>query len=106
MQRTEWAKRVVVGVVAVVAVVGLAAAGATLEPQSSPEPTEHPEYNPDETLSEPLNAAGDLDVDESLGGGDGKVLIDQSHSNRFDLNDIAPMVKALTQAGYEVEVLV
>jgi hypothetical protein len=103
MQRTEWVKRVAVAVVVVVVVVAAAAVGATFERQPSPSTTDHSEYQPDETLAQPLDANGSLDVDNSLGGGRGKVLIDQSHSNRFNLDDIAPMVRALTQAGYEVE---
>jgi hypothetical protein len=103
MRRTEWAKRVAVAALAVVVVVALAAAGATVEQRPSPTTTDHPEYDPADTLSDPIDANGTIEFDKRLGGGRGKVLIDDSHSNRFDLDDIAPMVQALTRAGYRVE---
>lgn len=103
MRRTEWAKRLAVAVVVAVVVVAVVAAGAAVERQPSPEPAQHSEYDPGATLTEPLDANGSVEFDASLGGGRGKVLIDQSHSNRFSLDDIAPMVRALTRAGYEVE---
>jgi hypothetical protein len=104
MRRTEWAKRLGVVVVVAVVVVAVVAAGPALEERAPPEPREHPEYDPNETLSEPIDATGTVEFDASIGGGRGKVLIDDSHSNRFSRSTIDPLVQALSRAGYEVEI--
>lgn len=104
MRRTEWAKRAAVAAVVAAVVVALVVAGAAVDDGSPPEPRTHAEYDPDDTVADPIDANGTVEFDASLGDGRGKVLIDDSHSNRFSRSSIDPLVQALSRAGYEVEI--
>lgn len=96
------AKRVAVTLLVVLVVVGAAAALPMLSGPPETTETNYPEYDPSALMSEPVSATGEIEPDRSAAEGD-VVVFDASHLNRYDREDIAPMVRAFVRAGYEVE---
>ena len=100
---TALAKRLLVSVAVVVVIVAVAFAipAATDTPETR-EPLDTPEYDAETLAATPIPAEGEIDADGSLGNRDGVVVIDQSHSNRVDRDDLQPLVEELVSIGYGV----
>ncbi len=97
----EVLKRVGLGVV-VAAVVVLAAVGlgnVMTAPGGVSPGAQHQAYAPGELAPDRLESSGTPDPSGNVG----TVLIDQSRSNRFDREDVAPLVDAITRAGGRVQ---
>lgn len=93
------AKRLALTAVVALVVVGLVSMGAVLAPSPSLDPgPEHPEYDAEGLAPERLEASGQADPSGDVG----VVLFDRSHGNRFDDEDVAPLVQAIDRAGGEV----
>lgn len=90
-----------VTVVGAVVVVSSPGASDGFEPEPDPE---FDEFDPDTVVTDPLSAEGRIEPDAAAGDGEGVVLIDNSHGNRFDRAKTSPMVEALGRAGYETRV--
>ncbi|MFB6160054.1 MAG: DUF4350 domain-containing protein [Haloferacaceae archaeon] len=106
MNAADWAKRLAALVLAAAVVVSVAGAGAVLAERSQEapaEPLDTPEYAPSNVDVDYLQASGQIQVNRSAATGDGTVVIDKGHGNRFSQADIQPMVEALTRVGYDVE---
>lgn len=89
----------VAALVAAVVVVGAGLMPAFGGPdRSQASGPEHPEYDVDRLAPDRLAAAGEPDPDGDVG----VVLFDQSHGNRFATEDVAPLTRAITEAGGEV----
>ena len=100
----ELGKRVAVLVLTVAVVLAVAGvAPAILRGGEEEPPMENPEYDPATVALEPLEATGTVDPDPDAGDGEGTVLIDRGHSNRFSRADVASLVDALVRQGYDVE---
>lgn len=96
------AKRLSVTVLVVVLIVVGAGLAPALSQPSEPDETTYPEYDPDSTISEPTAAAGEIEPDPDAAN-NGVVVIDSSHLNRFDREDVAPLTRAFKRAGYDVQ---
>jgi hypothetical protein len=97
------AKRLLVMVVVVALIVAMAFAipAATNTPTTT-EPLDTPEYEAESLAATPIPAEGEIDADGSLGNRDGVVVIDESHSNRIERNDLQPLIEELVSIGYGV----
>lgn len=99
MDRTDWAKRLAVAAVtALVIVAGSAALPALLQPAPAA-PVNTSEWDAGAQV-EPLTREGEISPDVS--GGDKTVVIDASHGNRYDEEELQPLVRTLVRKGYEV----
>ena len=100
---TALAKRLAVAAVVVVLIVAAAFAipAATNQPAER-ESLDTPEYDPAELATTAVPAEGEIEADGSLGNRNGVVVIDDTHSNRFDRADLAPLVRELASIGYGV----
>ncbi|ESS05503.1 MAG: DUF4350 family protein of unknown function [uncultured archaeon A07HB70] len=103
-----WAKRVGTLVLTVVVVVGIAAGGAFVSDQTSDDDPDRgvsmAEFQPENVTVDRAAAEGEITPDRSVVSEGGTVVIDDSHSNRWDRETIEPLVRGLTRVGYEVEV--
>ena len=81
---------VVAGVVGVPAVIG-------------PGDGDHPEYAVDALVPERADSTGEPTVEAR--NDTGVVLVDVAHFNRFDPEEIEPLLGAITRAGWEVDLL-
>jgi hypothetical protein len=85
-------------------VVVAAAVGAALvtDPPADRQPLDTPAYDASSLAATPIPATGDVDAAVPPGDSGGVVVIDTTHSNRFDRADIAPLVEGLADIGYRV----
>lgn len=95
-----WGTRVVVlvAVAVVVAVVFGAVPGLLAGGERAPD-LNNSEYAVSEVSVTQIPAEGSIDVE----AGDGTIVIDRSHANRFTATEIDPLYEALSRAGYDVE---
>ena len=99
------ATRLAVAALVAAAVVAVAfAVPAVTGPTPGREPLTTPEYDPGTLATTPLPAEGTLEIDPDVGGDEGIVVVDATHSNRVDRADLAPLVRGLTAAGYRVRI--
>lgn len=91
---------VVAAVVLVVAVTVIPAVLAPQVPGFQAATVDHPEYDPATLLADRADATGDIDP-ANVGEGQ-VVLIDAAHLNQFDRANINPLLRAFTEAGFEI----
>src|SRR6056297_1307316 len=96
-----WAARValLVAVAVVVAFVLGAIPGLLVAGGDESAALNNSEYDVDDLSTSGIPATGEIAV---AGGGEGTVVIDRSHANRFTRTEITPLYEALSRAGYEV----
>ncbi len=103
-----WAKRVGALVLTVVVVVGIAAGGAFVSDQTGEDERDRgvsmAEFQPENVSVDRAAAEGEITPDRSVVSEGGTVVIDDSHSNRWDRETIEPLVRGLTRVGYQVEI--
>jgi hypothetical protein len=96
------ATRLVVAAVVASVIVGVAGITPILSPSQGgggiAEGPEQSEWEPSKLAPQRLESAGDPDPKGDVG----VVLFDRSHGNRFEKEDIAPLVDAINDAGGEV----
>ena len=99
-------KRLAVASVTAVVVALLVVGAATVATQDAAErePVATPEYAPDAIATTPIPADGEVEIDRSTGEGEGIVVVDATHSNRFDRSDVAPLARALASLGYGIRI--
>lgn len=102
--RTYLARRLAVTLAVVGLVVLATAAAPAILDGPSPPTTQFPEYGADRTVSEQLPARGEIQPGAVNGSdrGTGVVVIDDTHSNRFQRDEVTPLVRGLDRAGYDV----
>ncbi len=86
--------------VTTVVVVVAGASAAPLLADRGIQPQDHPAY---ETGLVPEKAPAEGQVGLEPTGDQGTIVIDAGHVNRFDRDEIQPLVEAITSAGYTVE---
>jgi hypothetical protein len=97
------AKRLAVTAVVAVLIVAVAfAIPAATNSSTESEPLDTPEYDAEALATTPIPAEGEIEANRSAGNRAGVVVIDESHSNRFDRSDLDPLVQELTSIGYGV----
>jgi hypothetical protein len=94
-------KRLVLTAVVATLVVGLTGVLSVLGPvggTSIAAGPDHDQWSPDTIVEDRIESGGTA----STTGDVGVVLFDRTHANRFDQEDIAPLTRAIDQAGGEV----
>jgi hypothetical protein len=108
MQLDEIAKPLGVFVVVILvalagtAILSLVAGGGSAPDGQNVQGQSPGQYQPDAVNEEPDPEEGNLSV--GTPEGEKKILIDTGHSNRFEADELEPMVEALAEAGHEVDV--
>jgi len=103
----EIGKRVAVFVVVVgLVVAGAAGAAALFVPTPGVENVSVPQYpafDAEKTAPDRLEAAGEIDLPDDVDAG--TMVIDRSHSNRFERGDVTALERAITQGGGKISYL-
>lgn len=87
----------------VVTIVVVVAAAALAPVVFDANPAAPPEYAVDDLVPERAPAEGEVEVERRDEAG--TVLIDVAHGNRMAVDDLQPLLSAITAAGYEVDLL-
>ncbi len=99
LPRSSRARATAFVVTILVVVAGVSGAPALLGPPSS----DTPEFAVDRLVPERAAAEGEVTVQRR--NGTGVVLVDTAHFNRFEVDEVQPLIAAVTAAGYEVDLL-
>ncbi|THE66689.1 hypothetical protein D8Y22_00730 [Salinadaptatus halalkaliphilus] len=104
MNRDDVQSRLVLfGVIVVVTVAAVAAAGIVTNQGSTDRPSvDHAHFQPETVEGHDLERGGEITVDAA---GSQTVLIDAAHANDISKADLQPVVSALTASGHTVEYL-
>lgn len=100
MERKAKRRRLVV-LIATVVVVVLASVALPFFQSLETAEAQYPEWNADRLVPDRTVSEGEVAAEPASDAG--VVLIDAQHSNRFERNDIRPLVEAISDAGYRVE---
>ena len=97
-------KRLAVSAVVALVVTGALVLPALTDTAAEREPLETSAYDTEALAATPIPAVGDVDPYTSPDARGGTVVVDATHSNRFDRPDIEPLVEELTALGYDVRI--
>ncbi len=100
LPREAWIKRGLVALVVALLVTGLGVIPALFAGGSGqPAELNNEEYAPERIGVTAVPAEGEIEAEAS---GTGTVVIDDGHANRYDREDILPLVEAFVDVGYDV----
>ena len=101
LPRDSRTRAAVLVVTVIVVAAGVTAAPALLD--VADEPAETPEYAVGALVPEAAPSDGEISIEPREDGG--VVLVDLAHRNRMEQAEIAPLLEAITDAGYRVDLL-
>lgn len=98
----KWVVGLVITTFVALSIAVIAGAIPVITEPAEEETQTYEEFTTSSLVQEPIPARDERTENTSAADGDGVVLIDDSHGNRFDRASIQPLVEAITARGYDV----